>query len=134
MSYGFEGYNHRFWAEYGNDAISRVLTSAALPSLFRQDPRYFYKGTGSVRQRAQYAILSVVVCRGDNGKRQLNISRLLGTFAAGAISNLYYPAPNRGASLVLTTGLIQTAGNVGNNLLREFLYKQISNQPKNGGN
>jgi hypothetical protein len=132
--YGFEGFNHRFWAEYGNDAISRVLTSAVLPSLFHQDPRYFYKGTGSVRQRTQYAIVSVVVCRGDNGKRQLNISRLLGTFAAGAVSNLYYPAANRGASLVLTTGLIQSAGNVGNNLLREFLFKQISNQAKNGGN
>jgi hypothetical protein len=132
--YGFEGYNHRFWAEYGNDAISRMITSAALPSLFHQDPRYFYKGTGSVRQRAQYAIVSVVVCRGDNGKRQLNISRLLGTFAAGAVSNLYYPPANRGASLVLTTGLIQTAGNIGNNLMREFLFKRISNQAKNGGN
>jgi hypothetical protein len=132
--YGFEGYNHRFWAEYGNDAISRVMTSAVFPSLFHQDPRYFYKGTGSVRQRTQYAILSVVVCRGDNGKRQLNISRLLGTFAGGAVSNLYYPAANRGAGLVLTTGLIETAGNAGNNLLREFLFKRISNQAKNGGN
>jgi hypothetical protein len=131
--YGFEGFNHRYWAAYGNDAIGRMLASAVLPSLFHQDPRYFYKGTGSVRTRATYAIVSVVVCRGDNGKRQLNISRLLGTFAAGGISNLYYPAANRGVGLVFVNGLIETAGNAGNNLMREFLFKRISNHPKSGG-
>jgi len=131
--YGFEGYNHRYWAAYGNDAIGRLLASAAFPSLFHQDPRYFYKGTGSIGTRATYAIVSVAVCRGDNGKRQLNISRLLGTFASGAVSNLYYPAANRGVGLVMVNGLIQTAGNAGNNLLREFLFKRISTHSKNGG-
>jgi hypothetical protein len=130
--YGFEGYAHRFGAAYANDAVGRILSSALFPTLFHQDPRYFYKGTGTVRQRTTYAILSSVVCRGDNGKRQLNISRLLGMFGSGAVSNIYYPAANRGVNLVVVNGLIETAGSVGNNLLREFLFKRISNQPGNG--
>jgi len=124
--YGFEGYAHRFGAAYANDAVGRMLASAVFPMLFHQDPRYFYKGTGTVRQRATYAIVSTVVCRGDNGKRQFNISHLLGVFASGAVSNLYYPEANRGAGLVVVNGLIETAGNMGNNLLREFLLKRLS--------
>lgn len=130
--YGFEGYAHRFGAAYANDAIGRMLASAVFPTLFHQDPRYFYKGTGTVRQRTTYAIVSAVVCRGDNGKRQFNISHILGVFGSGAASNLYYPAANRGASLVMVNGLIETAGNVGNNLLREFLFKRISNHAGDG--
>ena len=132
--YGFEGYSRRYAAAFANDAIGRVLASAVLPSLLHQDPRYFYKGTGSIRSRATYAILSTVICRGDNGKRQPNVSQIFGKLATGAISNLYYPAANRGPGLVLTTAMIETVGSMGNNILREFLYKRWSNQPKDPGN
>ena len=125
---GLKGYGKRFGAAYGNDIISRMLSSAVLPSLLHQDPRYFYKGTGTVMERARYAVMSVFVCRGDNGRPQPNASHLLGSFAAGAISNSYYPQANRGASLVMVNGLIEMAGNAGNNLLREFLFKRISNR------
>ena len=130
--FGFEGYAHRFGGAYANDAVGRMLSSAVFPTLFRQDPRYFYKGTGTVRQRATYAIMSAVICRGDNGKRQLNISHLLGAFSSGAASNLYYPAANRGVGLVVVNGVIETAGNVGNNLLREFLFKRLGNRKDSG--
>ncbi len=129
---GLKGYGRRFGAAYGNDVISRMLSSAVLPSVLHQDPRYFYKGTGTVMERARYAVMSVFVCRGDNGKPQPNASHLLGSFAAGAISNAYYPQANRGASLVMVNGLIEMAGNAGNNLLREFLFKRISNQAGKG--
>jgi len=130
--FGFEGYAHRFGGAYANDAVGRMLSSAVFPTLFRQDPRYFYMGTGTVRQRATYAIMSAVICRGDNGKRQLNISHLLGAFSSGAASNLYYPAANRGVGLVVVNGVIETAGNVGNNLLREFLFKRLENRKDSG--
>lgn len=128
---GAHGYAKRFGAAYANDFSGRVLASAVLPSLFHQDPRYFYKGTGSIRSRALYAITSAVICRGDNGHRQPNYSHILGSFAAGGLSNLYYPSTNRGLSLSVVNGLIDTAGNAGNNLLREFLLRRItSHAPK----
>jgi hypothetical protein len=129
---GLRGYGKRFGAAYGNDVISRMLSSAILPSLLHQDPRYFYKGTGTTMERARYAVMSTVICRGDNGRPQPNVSHLMGSFAAGAISNLYYPAGNRGAGLVIVNGFIEMAGNAGNNLLREFLFKRIGGQKDSG--
>ena len=69
-----------------------MIGGAILPSLFRQDPRYIYKGTGSIPSRALYAIANSVICRGDNRRWQPSYSGILGGLAAGGISNLYYPA------------------------------------------
>lgn len=126
--YGSEvgGFGKRFGAQYVNDFDSRMIGSALLPSLFRQDPRYFYKGTGTIRSRAWYAIRSAFICRGDNGRAEFDISHIGGDFAAGALSNLYYPEPNEGASLVFTNGLIEIGGMAGTNLIREFVLRPFT--------
>ena len=56
-----------------------------MPSVLKQDPRYFYKGSGSKRSRILYALASSVICKGDNGHWQPNYSNVLGSFAAGAL-------------------------------------------------
>ena len=69
---------------------------------FHQDPRYFYKGTGTIRSRALYAISTAFICKGDNGHWQPNYSFILGNFASAGISNLYYPSTDRnGAGLTI---------------------------------
>lgn len=118
---GFSGFGKRFGAQYANDFGSRMIGSAVLPSLFHQDPRYFYKGTGSTRSRALYAIKSAFICRGDNGRDEFDFSHILGDFAAGSLANLYYPEPNEGAGLIVTNSLIEIGGMAGTNLLREFV-------------
>jgi hypothetical protein len=81
-----------------------MIGSAILPALLKQDPRYFYKGTGTTRSRILYAIANSVMCKGDNGHWQVNYSGILGGAAAGGISNLYYPASDRnGISLTSKT-------------------------------
>ncbi len=123
---GFAGFGKRFAAQYANDFDSRMIGSALLPSLFHQDPRYFYKGTGTIRSRALYAIKSAFICRGDNGKPEFDFSHIGGDFAAGSLSNLYYPEPNEGAVLIFTNGLIEIGGMAGTNLLREFALRGIT--------
>ena len=44
---GAEGYGKRFGASYADTVTSTFIGGAILPSLLKQDPRYFYKGTGS---------------------------------------------------------------------------------------
>jgi Carboxypeptidase regulatory-like domain len=128
QGYGQEagGFGKRFAAQYANDFDSRMIGSALLPSLFHQDPRYFYKGTGTIRSRALYAIKSAFICRGDNGKPEFDFSHIGGDFAAGAMSNLYYPEANEGASLIFTNGLIEIGGMAGTNLIREFILRGIT--------
>jgi len=120
---GFSGFGKRFAAQYTNDFTSRMIGSAVLPSLFHQDPRYFYKGTGTIRSRALYAIKSAFICRGDNGHDEFDFSHIGGDFAAGTLANLYYPEKNEGVSLVFVNGLIEIGGMAGTNLIREFVLK-----------
>ena len=126
--YGQEtmGYMKRVGAAYADDFVARMLRSAVFPTVLRQDPRYFYRGAGSIPSRALYALSSAVVCRGDNGHLQPNYSRILGSLAAGGIANLYHPPGDRGVSLTFRNTLIDTAGNAGTNLLREFLLRKLT--------
>jgi hypothetical protein len=127
---GAKGYAKRYGAAYADDAIGKMIGSAILPSWLHQDPRYFYKGSGNVRSRMSYAISRAVVTRGDDGHAQPNYSRVLGSFAAGGLANLYYPAGDRGLALTLGNALVGTAGNAVDNLIREFLLRKLtSNVP-----
>jgi len=119
---GAAGYAKRFGAAYGDAAIGTYLGGAVLPILFKQDPRYFYKGTGSKPSRVLHAVMSSVVTRGDNGRTQINYSNIIGNMAAGGISNLYYPSSDRhGARTALYTGLFRLGETAVAAIFQEFL-------------
>jgi hypothetical protein len=129
---GAQGYAKRYAAAYGDMATSTLIGGAILPSLLKQDPRYFYKGTGSKRSRLLYAIANSVICKGDNGHWQANYSGLLGGLAAGGISNLYYPAKDRDAGLMFQNFAIGIGATAAANVLQEFVIRRFtSNVPKN---
>jgi hypothetical protein len=92
---GAEGYARRFGALYANDFIGTFIGSAMLPSVLKQDPRYFFKGTGNVQSRLLHAASNSVICRGDNGRMQPNYSSVFGSLASGGISYLYFPKSER---------------------------------------
>jgi len=123
---GIEGYGKRYGAALANRFTSEMLSRAAFPSIFHQDPRYFYKGKGSITSRALYAMTRAVVTRTDDGRLQPNYSEVLGDFSAGAISNLYYPQADRGVSLVFLNGATGVGANAFSNLIREFLLKGLT--------
>ena len=131
---GIEGYGKRYGAALATHTSADMLSRAILPSIFHQDPRYFYKGKGSIRSRALYAISAAVMTRDDDGRWRPNYSHMLGNFSAAAISNLYYPASDRGASLVFFNGLSDTAGDAAANLLREFVLKGFTTHVPKGAN
>jgi len=93
---GAEGYGKRFGASYADSFDGTLIGNAIFPIILHQDPRYFRKGEGSIASRLGYAVLSTFRCRSDSGHWQPNYSNVLGNLAAGGISNLYYPAPERG--------------------------------------
>jgi uncharacterized membrane protein YeaQ/YmgE (transglycosylase-associated protein family) len=124
---GAQGYAKRFGASYADGFIGTMLGGAILPSLLRQDPRYFVKGSGSIRSRTLYAIANAVTCKGDNGRWQFDYSGILGGLAAGGISNLYYPSSNRsGASLTFENAAIGIAGSAVGNIFQEFVIRRLT--------
>jgi hypothetical protein len=128
---GALGYGKRYGSTFTDSTVGGVLGGAVFPTIFRQDPRYFYKGTGSVVSRALYAMATAFVCRGDNGRWQPNYSSVAGDIAAGAVSQLYYPDGNRSDGLlVIENGLLNAAEDGFGNLLQEFLFKRITPKSK----
>jgi hypothetical protein len=127
---GAAGYARRYGARYGDAITGRLVGGAILPAVFHQDPRYFYRGTGSVPSRAWYAVTRAVVTRGDNGKSQPNYSAVLGSVAGAGLRNLYLDPDDRSGPGVLLNGLISVGFNGVGNLLREFVFvKVITGKP-----
>lgn len=124
---GAQGYAKRFGAGYTDSFIDTMLAGAVLPSIFKQDPRYFVKGTGSVNSRFWYAVANSVICKGDNGHWQANYSAILGGFAAGGIANLYYPPSDRaGWSVTFEGAGFGIASGAAQNLFQEFLIRKLT--------
>jgi hypothetical protein len=124
---GASGFAKRYAAFYANDSIDTFMSGAVLASLFHQDPRYYYKGTGTVRERVVYALSSAVITHGDNGRRQLDFSGLIGDTASAGIANLYYPAANRdGIGLILQNLAIGRATEAAQNVLQEFVVRHFT--------
>jgi hypothetical protein len=124
---GTEGYAKRFGAGYADTVSGTFIGGAILPALLKQDPRYFYKGTGGFRARALYAIANSVICKGDNRRWQPNYSNILGSIAAGGISNIYYPPQDRdGATLTFENAAINVGSTAIENLLQEFLIRHLT--------
>lgn len=130
---GAAGYGKRFAAALGDDLIGGFVSGAVYPSIFHQDPRYFYQGSGSFKSRLLHALSYAVIARSDTGRPMPDYSNLLGDLTAGALSNLYYPPANRGVGLLFTNFGIGIAARAANDVLVEFLSKRFTTHvPGNG--
>jgi hypothetical protein len=123
---GASGYGKRFGAGMADATVGTLLTGAVLPMVFRQDPRYFYKGTGSMASRTFYALKTTLICKGDNGRWQPAYANVLGSFGAGAVSGLYYPGGEHGGMLVLENGLSALAFDGFSNVMQEFVLRRMT--------
>jgi hypothetical protein len=124
---GAQGYAKRYGAAYADVFAATFIGGAILPSVLKQDPRYFYKGSGSKRSRILYALASSVICKGDNGHWQPNYSNVLGSFAAGGIASLYVPANDRhGANFVVSSALIRIGETSLAGVLQEFVFSKLT--------
>ena len=128
---GAAGYGKRWAALFADGRSSDFLSHAVFASMFHQDPRYFYQGTGTTRSRLYHALGSAFVARSDNGKAMPNYSYLLGTMTSGALWNAYYPHADRGVGLVFTNAAIGIGGRAFQAVIEEFVSKRITrNAPK----
>lgn len=128
---GAAGYGKRFGAVYGDVFIGTFIDSAILPTVFHQDPRYFYRGPDASGSRFMYAIGNAVICKGDNKKYQPNYSAILGSFITSAIGQAYYPNSDRGTELYFQTALIRIAEGSVAGIFQEYVVKHLTPREKN---
>lgn len=127
---GMAGYGKRFGAVAAGNFANIMVGGAILPSLLHQDPRYFFKGTGTTGSRIRYALMHPFVCKGDNGKWQPNYSSMGGDLTSAALANTYYPKADRGAGLVLTSFALDTGARAVASLAQEFLLRRFTHKPE----
>ncbi len=124
---GAKGYAKRYGESYATFFDGVLIGKILLPALLKQDPRYLYKGTGTVGKRAVYAISNSVACKGDNGRWQPNYSSILGDLVAGGIANAYIPEKDRnGAGDTFKNAGINIAWDAVGNLVQEFLFRKVT--------
>jgi Carboxypeptidase regulatory-like domain len=124
---GAQGYAKRYGASYVNVFGATFIGGAIMPSLLKQDPRYYYKGKGSTRSRILYAIGSSVICKGDNGRWQPNYSNLAGAFGGAGLETLYVPAQDRrGGGFIISAAMIRLAETSLAGVLQEFVLPKLT--------
>lgn len=124
---GFPGYAQRYSAIYGDRLGSTFFGAALFPSLFHQDPRYFYRGHGSVPHRALYAIATTVICKGDNGRWQPNYSNVFGNLAAAGLASAWYPPSSRhSVQVTVSDTLLNVATGAFGTLFQEFALRHFT--------
>lgn len=116
---GMAGYARRFATAYGDQLAGNMMTEGIMPSLLREDPRYFRLGEGTAKHRIWYALTRILVTRNDSGKWGFNFAELAGNSAAAAISNAWYPDTRTAKDNAQKLG-ISCGTDALSNLLKEF--------------
>jgi hypothetical protein len=117
---GAGGYAVRYATSLADSSISSFLTTAIVPTLLKQDPRYFELREGSVWHRAGYAASRTFITKSRSGQTQFNLSGIGGNAVAAAVSNLYYPPEDRSSTQTLTRWGMQVMWDAVANELKEF--------------
>jgi hypothetical protein len=106
---GAAGYGKRYGATLADEVSSSFFTDYFYPVLFKEDPRYFRLGHGSIKRRLGYAVKQEVICHTDSGGRSPSWENAFGAITAGALSNAYYPSSDRGFGLTMSRSGISAA-------------------------
>jgi hypothetical protein len=117
---GWNGYGKRYGATVAIDASTNMFGTFLLPSMLRQDPRYFVLARGTFSQRVAHALKRVVITPTDTGGRAVNISGLLGPLGAQGLANTYLPDAERTAGQTFERYAIEMGIIAGGNVLKEF--------------
>jgi hypothetical protein len=117
---GMEGYAKRYGAAFADQVDGNIMVGGVYPTILRIDPRYFRLGRGSFVHRFGYAIDRIFIARKDSGGNMFNIPEFAGNATAIAISNVYYPAADRGWSSSLSDWGTQMGIDAFGNELKEF--------------
>lgn len=87
---GWVAYAKRYGTTAGDSTVENFMVGAVIPSVLRQDPRFYQSGRGGVPRRMGYSISRIFVTRGDSGHAQFNFSEVFGSASAAAISTYSY--------------------------------------------
>jgi hypothetical protein len=120
FGHGFNGFLDRFGTNMAGQSSSAFFKDLVYPTIFKEDPRFYRLGTGSVQRRVFHAMDHVVLAHTENGYRMFNFSEWLGDLSVIVLSNTYLPDNKRGVQPVAISMASTLGNNMGYDVLREF--------------
>jgi hypothetical protein len=118
---GAQGYGKRYGAAFADGTIENFWTSAILPSMLHQDPRFFQDGKGGFWHRTGYAVSRIFITRTDSGNSQFNYSEIVGSaMAAGISTYAYHPHADKTLSNTASVWATQVGYDTITIVVKEF--------------
>ena len=117
---GWGAFAKRYAAAFADQTSENMMVEAVVPSLLKQDPRYFRVEEGGFFKRTGYAVSRIWVTRTDAGHKTFNVSEIGGAGISSMLSNAYYPPENRTVSKTLSRWGILVGEDTLFNVLKEF--------------
>jgi hypothetical protein len=116
---GFPGYGRRLLSGYSRQVIANTL---GLGVMFAdgEDPRHYPTGKHGIWKRGLYAARETFVSRRVSGGEMPDYSRILGAYAAGFVSDAWYPAPYSNTKDALYRGSTALASDIIWQEIKEF--------------
>jgi len=107
---------------YNAAAISTTIffTTGVVPTLARQDPRFFPLGQGPIKSRIAWAVKSEFIGVGDDGHAMPNYANLVGLALASAVNDSYTPRDSVSFGDTVESYVIKLGVGAGLNVVREF--------------
>jgi hypothetical protein len=107
---------------YNAASISTTVffTTAFVPAIFHEDPRYFPLGQGSVKARLTWAVRSEFVGVGDDGHTMPNYANLVGLGFSSVAENAFSPRDSTSYGDTVERYAIKVGIGTGLNVVREF--------------
>jgi hypothetical protein len=120
FGHGGKAFGRYYWHAVADQAVGNYMTEAIVPSLTREDPRYYTLGHGGFIKRTGYAVSRLLVTRTDAGHPTFNVSEIVGNGAGAGISDTYYPGRERTWTKTGQKWLTQIGLDGVFNILKEF--------------
>ncbi len=117
---GAAGYGRYYWHYFADNTDGNFMTEFIVPTLAREDPRYYTLGHGGLLKRSVYSVSRLLITRNNEGNPTPNFSEIVGNGAAAGISSLYYPSYQQTWTKVGQRWFLAVGIDGLSNLLKEF--------------
>lgn len=117
---GMTGFGQHYGVHLGVYETEVFFERFLVPSVLKQDPRYFRNPRLPFFKRAFYSVSRVLLTRADNGAETFNASRIVGGAASQALADLYVPGLRQGVYPVIHRVTFDLIRDAGFNLVHEF--------------
>ena len=120
LGHGAGAYGQYLWRAAVDQTVENYMVEFVVPTIARQDNRYYTLGSGGFFKRTGYALSRAVITRSDAGNEVFNVSEVGGAAASAGIATTYYPSRERSVGTFATAWSVDVGIDAASFVVKEF--------------